>query len=124
VGALTFTENGAVGAVTLTDVVADAESPPLSFTAPVTVNVPALLYVCVAVGPATTVPSPKSMVELAMVPSASFEFAVEAVTVIGAVPVAGVTEITAVGAWFPATVTVAFALEVALPLSVTVAVTV
>jgi hypothetical protein len=43
VGALTLTVNGTVGADTLTDVVADAESPTLSFTVPLTVNVPALL---------------------------------------------------------------------------------
>src|SRR5437868_269311 len=53
--------------VTVTVVVALELAPLLSVTVPRTVNVPVALYVCCAVVPPTTVPSPKSMVEDVMV---------------------------------------------------------
>src|SRR3954462_10567967 len=77
-GDATFTVNAPEAAVTVVDDV--AVSPPLSFTVPFTVYVPPLLYGCDAVGPVAIVPSPKSIVELTIVPSESVEAAVDAVT--------------------------------------------
>src|SRR5207302_207854 len=102
-----------------------AVAPLLSVTVAMIVFVPAVEYTCVAVGPGTTVPSPKSMLEEAIVPSASVEAAVDEVTVTGAVPEAGVTLSAAMGGWFgAATLTVPVVVEVAPLLSVTLAVTV
>ena len=65
------------------------------------------------------------MLEEAIEPSASLEPAVDAVTVTGATPEAGVTESAATGGWFgAATLTVPLVVEVAPLLSVIVAVTV
>src|SRR5436305_2642147 len=102
-----------VAALTTTVAVVRAVAPWLSVTVAVMVFVPAVEYTCDAVAPATTVPSPKSMLEEAMAPSASLDAAVDAVTVTGAVPDAGVTESAATGGWFEAsTITVAVVLAV------------
>ena len=64
------------------------------------------------------------MVEEATEPSASVEFAVDAVTVTGATPLPGESESAATGGWLAAMVTVALEFAVAPRSSVAVAVTV
>jgi hypothetical protein len=66
-----------------------AVAPRLSVTVAVIVNVPAVLYVCDALGPLTAaLPSPKLMLLETILPSGSVDPAVEAVIVTGAVIVA------------------------------------
>src|SRR5579864_1728659 len=66
-------------------VAATEEAPPLSTTVAVTVKVASFEYLCVALLPDITVPSPKSMVEPVMEPSGSEDPEVLAVTVRSAV---------------------------------------
>ena len=73
-------------------------APLLSVTVPVTVNLPVALYLCDALPLFATAPSPKSIFELAIVPSGSLDPAVDAVTVKGALPDVGVTDSFATGA--------------------------
>jgi hypothetical protein len=119
---------GWFGAETVTLAVTEELKPPLSVTAAVTVYVPAAAYVCEAVAVVTTVPSPKLILRLTIVPSGSVDALVEADTAKGAVPVLGVTASLASGGWLGGgaddTVTAAVADELRPPLSVTVAVTV
>src|ERR1044072_188291 len=90
------------GADTVTTAEAVPVAPWLSVTVSRTVQVPAA-NVCVAVAPdcgPTTVPSPKSNLYEAIVPSASEEAEPLAVTVSGAVPEDGDTVSRATGGWF------------------------
>src|ERR1051325_794556 len=118
-----------VGADAVTTAEAVPVAPWLSVTVSRPVQVPAA-NVCVAVAPAcgpTTVPSPKSNLYEAIVPSASEEAEPLAVTVSGAVPEDGDTVSRATGGWFVVgadAVTTAEAVPVAPLSSVTVSRTV
>jgi hypothetical protein len=84
-------------------------------------------YECDAVTAFTTVPSPKLMLVLAIVPSGSLDAAAEAFTLRGAVPLDGVAVSLATGGWLTGavlTTTVAVADPLCPLLSVAVARTV
>src|SRR5947208_3370750 len=118
---------GWLGAVAVTTADAVPVAPLSSVAVSRTVQVPAA-NVCVAVAPAcgpTTVPSLKSNLYDAIVPSASDEVEASAVTASGAVPLEGVTVSRATGGWLGAVaVTTADAVPVAPLSSVTVSCTV